>query len=538
MKRNIISFGKILASVSFASLLFLASCKEKERTFETPCEAPAAPHAGNNSPVALNATIQFTAESVNGASYTWTGPNGFSSSEQNPSLVFADKNQAGEYKVTITVDGCVSEAGYTYVSSCLAAPQITITNSSRSGDTFVIGDTIAFGSSFNPNATYNWTGPNGFTSTQQNPAIIGLKATDAGTYTVVMNLPSASGTCTTPPASISIVIKPTAPVTSATGVGTIGGAVSVQTATLIDTVHGTLNMSATSTVGASFKWSGPNGFSANTAAISIPNLTKAAEGTYYVHATLNGVDGDSVGRKVIVKYAYTACGTTDSILNTKTGTYVKIIQIGNICWTKENINKTLSSDVWSWAEVNAATAVDSQSVCPSEWHLASDADFNALATFVGNDGNALKDTSEGKGAGKGTNTSGFSAKLSINTGALFNVTAATSTSSTNVKVFSTAGLNVGDEVYVSAGNGVLAPGTTVVSITNATNFVISTPPTTALALGNKITVRNANAFYWTSTKLGSGFAWYRQLNSFNNNIFKNTEDITLPKTYSVRCVRD
>jgi uncharacterized protein (TIGR02145 family) len=535
MKINSISFGKILSAVGIAAVLFVGACKEKDKDFETPCVAPAAPSAGNNSPVGLNSQLEFTAESVSGATYSWKGPNGFSSSEQNPILTFNRAAQAGEYSVTVTVDGCTSAPGYTYVSSCIAAPAISIANNSRTDGTYVIGDTVSINGAFNANATYRWDRPNGNDTLVQSFIINGLKATDAGTYKFNMTLQSSGGGCTTPDSAFMLEIKPTIPITSATGVGIIGVPA---TGTYIDTVHGTLNMTASGTAGATFKWSGPNGFSATTAAVSIPNLTKAAEGTYYVHSILNGVSGDSIGRKVIIKYAYTVCGTTDSVLNTKTGTYVKIVQIGNRCWTKANINKTVSSDVWTWAEFNAATPVDSQSVCPTNWHPASDADFTGLATLVANDGNALKDTTEGVGAGKGTNTSGFSAKLTINTGITANVTAATSVASTIVKVFSTAGLQPGDVVYISQGNGVLAPGTTIVSITNTTNLVISQPPTVALGAGNRLTVRNPNAFFWTNTKLGASYAWYRQLNELDNTIFKGTEDVSSTKAYSVRCIRD
>lgn len=48
-------------------------------------------------------------------------------------------------------------------------------------------------------ASYSWTGPNGFTSTQQNPVITNAGASDAGVYTVVATSPSSftsSGTTT------------------------------------------------------------------------------------------------------------------------------------------------------------------------------------------------------------------------------------------------------------------------------------------------------------------------------------------------------
>jgi hypothetical protein len=71
---------------------------------------PASPTAGSNSPVVEGNAINLTAGTVSGATYTWTGPNGFSSSAQNPSIPSATTENAGEYSVFVTVDGCESES--------------------------------------------------------------------------------------------------------------------------------------------------------------------------------------------------------------------------------------------------------------------------------------------------------------------------------------------------------------------------------------------------------------------------------------------
>ena len=55
------------------------------------------------------------------------------------------------------------------------------------------------------------------------------------------------------------------------------------------------------------------------------------------------------------------------------------------------------------------------------------------------------------------------------------------TGQTTITVASTAGLLVGSVVTVIGGAGVFASNTTVSSITNATQFVVSTAPTTTLA---------------------------------------------------------
>jgi hypothetical protein len=65
--------------------------------------------AGSNSPVCTGATLNLTASTLSGATYSWTGPNGFTSSSQNPSFTFAP-GDAGVYTVQIASDGCIATA--------------------------------------------------------------------------------------------------------------------------------------------------------------------------------------------------------------------------------------------------------------------------------------------------------------------------------------------------------------------------------------------------------------------------------------------
>ena len=66
--------------------------------------------AGMGQHVCLGAPIQFSAVSIPNASYSWTGPNGFSSAIQNPSIANAGMNHAGTYNLTITSQGCTVSA--------------------------------------------------------------------------------------------------------------------------------------------------------------------------------------------------------------------------------------------------------------------------------------------------------------------------------------------------------------------------------------------------------------------------------------------
>ncbi|SOD17945.1 T9SS type A sorting domain-containing protein [Pedobacter xixiisoli] len=61
--------------------------------------------AGNNGPVCAAASLILSANFIDGASYSWSGPNGFTSTQQNPVISYSD-NAKGVYTVTISRNGC------------------------------------------------------------------------------------------------------------------------------------------------------------------------------------------------------------------------------------------------------------------------------------------------------------------------------------------------------------------------------------------------------------------------------------------------
>ena len=80
------------------------------------CSAPPIPTARNNGPVSEGQTIQLTAVSAVGATYFWSGPNGFQSTDQNPSIPNATASAAGTYVVSASFGDCTSLSGATTVS--------------------------------------------------------------------------------------------------------------------------------------------------------------------------------------------------------------------------------------------------------------------------------------------------------------------------------------------------------------------------------------------------------------------------------------
>jgi gliding motility-associated-like protein len=80
--------------------------------------SPVAPTASSNSPVCTGNTINLTATTVANVTYSWTGPNSFTSTLQNPSIPNATIANAGTYSVTVTstVNGCTSTTSTTMVT--------------------------------------------------------------------------------------------------------------------------------------------------------------------------------------------------------------------------------------------------------------------------------------------------------------------------------------------------------------------------------------------------------------------------------------
>jgi hypothetical protein len=61
-------------------------------------------------------TLNLTASTVAGATYSWTGPDGFTSTDQNLSITNVTAAAAGVYNVTATVAGCTSTPGTVMVT--------------------------------------------------------------------------------------------------------------------------------------------------------------------------------------------------------------------------------------------------------------------------------------------------------------------------------------------------------------------------------------------------------------------------------------
>ncbi|MCK9561371.1 MAG: endo-1,4-beta-xylanase [Bacteroidales bacterium] len=77
-------------------------------TVVTVNQIPTTPTLTTNSPVCVGATLTLSTNTVAGATYSWSGPNGFTSSVSGISRQNASVAMSGTYTVTHTVQGCTS----------------------------------------------------------------------------------------------------------------------------------------------------------------------------------------------------------------------------------------------------------------------------------------------------------------------------------------------------------------------------------------------------------------------------------------------
>ena len=143
------------------------------------------------------------------ASYSWTGPNGFTSTEQNPSITAVTAAAAGTYTLTVTNSGGGSASTTVdVVINPLPAPAITGPNPvCQSPD----GSTEIYSTPANAGSNFNWTVVGGTLSGQGTNQIAVLWTTP-GTGSVSVTETVISTGCTAT-ATINITVQP-APVTS------------------------------------------------------------------------------------------------------------------------------------------------------------------------------------------------------------------------------------------------------------------------------------------------------------------------------------
>ncbi len=196
-------------------------------------------------------------------SYTWTN----SSNTVVGNSPNINNQPAGNYNVFVTDANCSATFGPFYISNPGAPPVPTITSNTT---TACAGQSITVSASSGASSpTFNWSGPNSFTTTSASFTLNPVTANESGVYAITV---TSAGCTNTNTVSLTIHALPLVDATSISNAYCSGTTV-------------ILNGSSAST----YTWSGPGSYSSNVQNPQIINSTTLTTGIYTLTATdLNG----------------------------------------------------------------------------------------------------------------------------------------------------------------------------------------------------------------------------------------------------------
>jgi hypothetical protein len=255
--------------------------------------------SGNYSSVAYG----FTGAASGGATpytYAWSGPSGFTSSDQNPTYTFTCSDLTAGADVTLTVtDHNVKVGSTTYsLPACASALTAAVGHgvqtyaNNYTTTTLALSSTVSGG---NLPYTYSWSGPGGFTAATANPSITvacALLSAD-----VTLNLSDNKGQTKSDTYTIPACASNLSVTASLTGI-TFNGNYLSKSGTLASTVTG-------GTGPLTYAWSGPGSY---TAAVANPGSVTFTCSALPGTATLTVTDANNQSAAGSVTIA--ACSNT------------------------------------------------------------------------------------------------------------------------------------------------------------------------------------------------------------------------------------
>jgi len=224
----------------------------------------------NSTTICLGNTLDLSASAMGIVdSWSWSGPAGFSSANQQPSLVLNQFNQTGDYVVSAT-NTCGTVTTSIHITVVDAPPTNAV--ALAAADSVCLLNTLTLsGSATGTISSWSWTGPGGYTSNIQNPTIGISSLAQGGSYVM-----TATNNCGSITASVSVsIINNSAPSNVIASSGSNPAC-----------VNDIVNL-AGQAVGAvdSWLWTGPLGFTSPLQHASLQILSANQAGTYLLTAS-------------------------------------------------------------------------------------------------------------------------------------------------------------------------------------------------------------------------------------------------------------
>jgi len=234
---------------------------------------PSRPELSNNGPACVGEDIVLSTN-ADAEIYHWIAPDlrEFSTTTDTFLLDQATAAQSGNWRLYVTDFGCDSETSAASSVVVTPAPQpaaAAVQNVICEGSTMTLAASPDIA-----NATYRWSGPNGYQAVGQTVNIENMRPSREGRY--VLEITTQEGCSNTD--DIDIMVEESVRIIAATNDGPqcLTGPTDIRmTATTFPEDDG----------GFTYRWTGPNGFVAATVDAIIPNATEADNGNYQLQVT-------------------------------------------------------------------------------------------------------------------------------------------------------------------------------------------------------------------------------------------------------------
>ncbi|MCP9763291.1 3-coathanger stack domain-containing protein [Lacihabitans soyangensis] len=296
--------------------------------------------------------------------YSWAGPNSFTSTGQNLSISNFSSIHAGIYTLSATFTGsCISTATATVTLSILTNPRVYI---NLNGTNLCPGANTTLSTSGPiPVVSYQWSGPDGFNSTQASATITGMNANKVGLYSLTAVL--GGGCNVTSTASVSLNMVNSAP-SFVLSTGSYGGEYClVNTGGIYIQVENYSNFSSDNI--SSINWTGPNGLNVTNSSrgYSVSPVSAASSGLYSATISFNGCPETRVASNIVTlsnipkvtPFIYSE--TVGNINPQATNNFVANACDGNIVILDGGSNQEyngIASTAYSWTGPNGFSVAD------------------------------------------------------------------------------------------------------------------------------------------------------------------------------------
>src|SRR5574343_218365 len=144
--------------------------------------------ATNTGPYCAGSTIQLNGGG--GGTYSWTGPNGFTSTLQNPTIPSATTAASVVYTLTITVGACTSTATTTVTVNAAATANANIDQTVCAGGSITLAGSVGGGAT-----SGTWTAPTGTFSNATSLTSTYTPTATSGTVTLTLTTNDPTGPC-------------------------------------------------------------------------------------------------------------------------------------------------------------------------------------------------------------------------------------------------------------------------------------------------------------------------------------------------------